>query len=191
MCTTRENRNRSPGTGSIINSFFRDNKRRIRPELNKPGTEVLLPGYYPDIPSSLNGTLSRFRILLEKLSATTPALPQNRFPYQRLFPRELPLPLLHFHQHDTDRSPFSSFTWVVPVKDNKIDRVAGETGISRSKKDSGNGGPPAGDPTLLRGTREVDGILPDIVYAFELPASGIVSGPPFDSADLPGEEVDY
>ena len=45
-----------------------------------------------------------------------------------------------------------------------------------------------GDPALQRRTRAVDGILPDIICAFELPAFEIVSCPPFDCADLLAEE---
>ena len=40
-----------------------------------------------------------------------------------------------------------------------------------------------GDPALQRGTRAVDGILPDIARAFEIPAFEIVSCPLFVHAD--------
>ena len=42
--------------------------------------------------------------------------------------------------------------------------------------------------SFQRRTQAVDGILPDIVCAFELPAFEIVSCPPFDCADLLAEE---
>jgi len=68
-------------------------------------------------PSSLQGTLSRFLIFRKNCPQRIPSL-LNRFVDQPLLPRELPLPLHHFHQYDTDL-PLPVIHTGEPVKDNK------------------------------------------------------------------------
>jgi hypothetical protein len=139
-------------------------------------------------PSFLSGTLAHFLILQKNRPPRNPPF-LNRLFDQPLFSSKFSLPLLHFDEHDTNRVSLLVLHLSIPVKDNKVDRVADEPGISRRKRKlRQKRGHLLGDPALQRGTRAVDGILPDIVCAFELPAFEIVSSPPFDCADLLAEE---
>jgi len=108
---------------------------------------------------------------------------------QRLFPREFSLSLLHFDKHDADRIAFLVLRFRVPIKDHEVNWIANEPGISRGeRKLRQERGHLLEDPALQRGARTVDGILPDIICAFELPAFEIVSCPLFVHTDSCAED---
>jgi hypothetical protein len=88
--------------------------------------------YYPRsrlYSSELSPISSSFR----KSSATGPPF-LSCFLNERLFSREFLSPLLHFDQHDIAYIFLLVFHQDVPGKNNEIDRVPDETGISRRKR---------------------------------------------------------